>query len=765
VIGFTPRRGALGIAAIAAGALSLGLTATGASADSCPNAQFRTGPSANLPDCRAYEQASPVDKNGFDVGLVETIQGGDNGGRLPVTPASIAAADGSGIAYESYGALPGAEASLLFNFSLGRRSASGWTTQVLPPSQSALPTPDFSSFVFFTPNLWEAVVRTPPGPSHAPGDTVGGRNIYLRINVDGTYRTLSVVPPVLVEPSAAAYKFGGASADLRHVLIGSTDALTPDAPVGAAQDQLPNLYEWVDGQLRLVTILPDGTPAPRGGEAGGADLPSLTAMSEDGSRIVFATPSEAPDGGQLYLREDGQNTVQVSASQRSTPDPSGPGSEVFWGASVDGSQIFFSSNEALTDDATLGVVSLYRYDVDSGSLTNLTVDANPDDPPNAGLNGGVMGVLAISGDGSQAYFQSTRQYIPGEGVSGQWNLYRWHDGTVDFVAADEATDLFDPFEGKHKTARITPDGEHFVFMSKRPLTGYDNTDAATGQPDYEVFLYDGSAEKLTCVSCNPSGRRPLGHSTLTEPPERTGAANLQRGISDDGRRVFFDSYDALVPEDVNGRNDVYEYEDGAVHLISTGLSGDDSYFADASKTGGDVFFITRERLAPTDVDDNLDVYDARVGGGFASVTSQPCSGDRCQGPSTAAPSAVVPGTTSVLGDRASQDATRPRASFRIGALSKAARRRAARTGYVRLAVRVSRGGTLKARVSRTVGGRLKTVASARRHAARGGTVRLRLRLDRATRAALARGVKVRLSVRVSLSHVRSSKTMTLELQR
>src|SRR5262249_19863351 len=150
----------------------------------------------------------------------------------------------------------------------------------------------------------------------------------------------------------------------------------------------------------------------------------------------------------------------------------------FWGASADASKIFFSSDEALTDDATLGASSLYRYDVSSGKLSNVTVDANGGAPP----GGGVVGVLGIARDGADVYFVSTRQYVAGKGVVGQWNLYRWHDGTTSFVVSDDVGSPSD-FEGNHKTARITPGGEHLIFTSLRSLTGFDNTDAVTGQPD------------------------------------------------------------------------------------------------------------------------------------------------------------------------------------------------------------------------------------------------------------------------------------------
>jgi hypothetical protein len=104
-----------------------------------------------------------------------------------------------------------------------------------------------------------------------------------------------------------------------------------------------------------------------------------------------------------------------------------------------------------------------------------------------------------------------------------------------------------------------------------------------------------------------------------------------RYLSSNGR-LFFDSADALVPADVNGREDVYEYEPegtgscrattegssmvfaasegGCVALISSGTSPEESAFLDASEEGREVFFLTASRLVPQDYDNALDVYDA-----------------------------------------------------------------------------------------------------------------------------------------------------------
>ena len=223
------------------------------------------------------------------------------------------------------------------------------------------------------------------------------------------------------------------------------------------------------------------------------------------------------------------------------------------------------------------------------------------------------------------------------------------DNDIKIGRRTEETDLGD------LTAGVSPDGRYLAFMSERSLTGYDNTDAHSGQPDVEVFLYDAGTGRLTCASCNPSGARPsgvfdsgtasvgcwwivtgigVGHWLAGSLPGWTNVVSkscvlpVALYLSDSGR-LFFDSADALVPGDANGLEDVYEYEPsgvggctkagGCVGLISSGTSGEESAFLDASESGDDVFFLTAAQLVPQDLDSALDVYDAQV-----CSASSPC---------------------------------------------------------------------------------------------------------------------------------------------
>jgi hypothetical protein len=119
----------------------------------------------------------------------------------------------------------------------------------------------------------------------------------------------------------------------------------------------------------------------------------------------------------------------------------------------------------------------------------------------------------------------------------------------------------------------------------------------------------------------------LGHRLAGNIPGWTAqslssALYQSRYLSDNGR-LFFNSPDDLVPQATNGKENVYEYEPtgvgscesssgGCVALISSGSSGKESAFLEATPTGNDVFFLTAAQLLPQDTDTAFDIYDARV---------------------------------------------------------------------------------------------------------------------------------------------------------
>jgi Tol biopolymer transport system component len=638
--------------------VGIGLFATGARAQECPSERLRAQEvyALGLPDCRAYEQVTPVEKDGTNPGVAKNV-----------VQASTA---GDRIVFFVKANMPNAEGASTVPLFLADRTVADWMGPgakgpegLLPPSP-----PGVQDFVLG----WSQDLSQTALLAHLAGDPGSSQNLYIRSSADSSLR-------LAVRDVGNDAFLDGFSADDRHLLFETPEQLSPDATAGVM-----NLYELnlSDDGLTLAGILPEGEGgiAPAGGSFGGpyeyALAPNLetggagreyytqNTISHDGSRVVFT----AGGTGRIYVRESDAvppRTVAVSE-----------GAAEWRAGTPDGANVFYTEAKRL-----------YRFDVVTETREEIT-----------GVGSEVVGTLGAGAGGTRLYFVADGVLASNEGVNGSHaapgdcnpqitvenrtcNLYEWDRDRppterVSFIApqntneanghsSGDANNWFPGnLNGEAKTSRVTPDGRALLFVSHLQLTSYDNTDVNTGQPDDELYLYDSarpmSADNPACVSCNPTGAAPSASPTLlrgTNPfePPRVSQQTMTSNLSANGSRVFFETTEALVSQDTNEAQDVYEWErdgtggcgpssqgfsagsGGCLYLISTGRSPDPSYFADAGSEGNDVFFLTDQPLVGQDQDRLLDVYDARVDGGLASqnpVSSTPCTGEECRGPTS-----------------------------------------------------------------------------------------------------------------------------------
>jgi DNA-binding beta-propeller fold protein YncE len=647
-----------------------------------------------LPDGRAYEQVTPVDKNG-----------GEPKGNPGIVQASLA---GDGIAYLAHSGIPGSEGSQDDPVYLSSRGTD-WSTQgLLPPASGGA----IAHVMGWSADLRRAYVSQALLP--------GVSTPASMLERDNSSRALRMIAQGA--ETAESFRYAGASVGGGIVAFESDTVLSP--PGGAAN--APNVYVWdkASGEVLLAGIF-NNRRKPAGGSLAGSNqlnsnrehyLQDEHTLAEDGSALYFREAGT----GQLYLRRNPAReqsflqagecsepelacTLQISASQRTVAPLQDEKPATFWAATPDGSHAFFTSPAKLTDDATTGPGDegndLYRYDAETGALTDLTPDAVD------AKGAEVRGVLGASDDGSKAYFVANgvlaNGATPGDCTQangagfghGECNLYLSDAGVVRFLArvretalgygtSDSANWVTEQVSGGNRvenTSRLSPDGQTLLFRSQEQLSDYDNE----GAP--ELYRYDAASEAIDCVSCNPTGAAPVGAAQLRSIGlfrGGGGAKTLTRNLSADGRRIFFETADKLVAADTNGDGgcpqalsqsggvlncqDVYEWEakgagscgseaqdGGCLYLISTGTGKEPAFFADADLQGNNAFFYTSQQLVGQDQDQIADIYDARIGGGIAAqnppAPKPPCEGEACKGAASLAPATQSAGSASFAG--------------------------------------------------------------------------------------------------------------------
>jgi hypothetical protein len=644
----------------------------------CPNDAFRVGASSFLPGCRAYEMVSPVDKNGGDAVLLGEL--------ARFAELNQSSSDGSRFTFASKSAFSGAQSAPGINQYISvRDQAQGWQTRsISPPRDNDVPAGSATArgqlaFKAFSDDLCRSWLTTNTGPALAPGAVAGFANLYRRDDCPAeSYTALTTVQPV-------GQDSGGYQPELQGLAAGGSCAVfRANGNLNGESSGSPTnyeVYENCDGGLRVVSRLPNGSAsgvdssvgtASAGAFVNGREVTVEGAVSADGS-IVYWTAAEGGKS-EIFVRvnaRQAQSKISVGKCTESARACTYPvsgttgvaGSAQFWAGAADAQLAYFT-----VGDFAHGQGTLFGFDLASKAV------AGP-------IAGEVAGVLGASDDGSRLYFASYEDLTGAEengfgdaAVAGKPNLYLLEGGaaagTVRFVANLSPQDVpsdsavsnpADPQPIQH-TSRVSADGVHLAYMSTASPTGYDNTDVASGRADAEVYLYDAAANSLTCPSCSPSGARPSGREVergANGLPGLWASARLvssetqlysERALAEDGSFLIFESFDGLVHRDANHRQDVYLWEAsasaadcegrgaglfvpasaGCLSLISDGTSSEDSKFLDASRSGSDIFFATEASLLPQDPD-SIDVYDARVNGGFPIVTVPPeCQGEECQ---------------------------------------------------------------------------------------------------------------------------------------
>jgi hypothetical protein len=664
------------LAALLLTALALtALAPANASAEeACPNASLRFGPSANLPDCRAYELVTPAVKE--DNSFIYRAYG---------------FAAGEHVFFTSILPLPGAKNGSEQR-ALSSRTAAGWVTTPLTTSQGpgvfqgGNDTGEVSFTSDFSAGFIESTYAVDPRDQNRYSDVYrigipsGSASIESLPDAGPMTEELYAPPPGVTYPEAETPQgsfTAGNSTDGSRVFFETLSHL-PTAPGTPADTHLAGteLYERYDEHTYVVGVLPDGSVAPCGAEVGDGggtvveyyNLVRGGAVSPDGSNVVFHTdakggpatpecshsfhginPREDEEAGGLYLRED-NGTPQAKTVEL-------PG-KFYLGRTADGLTVLSTGGLGGNAEGE----PIYEYNVPTGQVTTV----------------GHGALVAYSDDGSVVYYETHAS--EGEPFfSSESELEVYDHGvtkTVPGAGAEYAGGSYYQSVPSligfrvDQLAVTTPDGSKILFLDRADLAGYDTFGPTCdeGRPGNcrEAYIYDLSSGSLTCVSCNPSGAPPLANTALYEVPLTVGlfASPTPPLLSEDGSRAFFQTAEALVPQDTNGVRDVYEWENGHIYLISSGQGGEygtsgnssggistlGSTLAGANSNGDEVFFTTTDRLVPQDEEDSRAIYDARVDGGFPyTPPGHGCDSGQCQGPQTLAPVFAPPASSTFVG--------------------------------------------------------------------------------------------------------------------
>jgi hypothetical protein len=420
------------------------------------------------------------------------------------------------------------------------------------------------------------------------------------------------------------------------------------------------LYARIDGKETVAISSPSPsqctTCEPTAASA------AFEGASADGSKAFFLTTQQltnADTDNTLDLYEydfdnpTGKNIIQVSGGGAGDPTP-GAGANVqgVVRTSSDGSHAYFVAQSVLTTIpnalgqlAQTGADNLYAWERNT---------AHPE-----GRTRFVAGLCSNASESGSIIDPHCPASL---------------NGRVNEEASINDTKLWG--EDSHRGAQTPPDGRYLVFNTYAHLITSGPEAQLPEDEAQQVYRYDSQTGQLSRVSigepsfpASNNGNTPGMNATIIAPSNGANGGvgafasvdDWGRAINTNGSTIVFSTPGQLQASDTNTSAkpscstekgatgcDVYEWhecpngtcEDGMHGEVNMLSPGNDAVTADTelgevgmSESGSDIFLLTRAKLVGQDTDELVDVYDARVAGGFAAPppAATYCEGDACQG--------------------------------------------------------------------------------------------------------------------------------------
>jgi hypothetical protein len=490
------------------GALALalmGMNVSTATATECPNEQLRQeNNSTNLPDCRAYEQVSPVEKDGGSGGVSGITGEGTAGEALP---------DGEAITYAGEPFFH-AEGPLAQAYT-SRRSATGWITQhgdTLSPElvpQPALPTVAIGT---------DALILE---------ETADGSKVFF---LDEAELLPGISNAAEGEPDLYEYELptpAHPQGQLTDLTVDETEHPDVQGTVGiGGEGNEEGSYIYFIAGGKLTPNAPTGTCGEQNGKQGDQDGATGTGCKlylHHNDTTTFIATLDPEDEAGLH------GVVGLAARRGSLFDwivtPSDRTTEV----SPNGRYVTFGSRKELTgqpaepfaveeEGGTIEVIpaaEIFRYSVEAEEKHEQSIVCVSCDPGSVAKNSVPFSSGAINGAGRSRYMLD--------------------NGRVLFTTS---------------AALVSQDINHQPDLYEYEPEGVGSCTSASSTTGSRFI-----PEELGCVSLISGG-------TSEANPDVAFA-----DVSSDGSNIFFVTSQSLVPEDTDEINDMYDArEDGGFPL-------------------------------------------------------------------------------------------------------------------------------------------------------------------------------------------------------